>query len=363
MAHELSIRPDNSAELLLADNGAWHKLGTVVRGAFSASDAITQVIPWYPIACPLYAHTTTPSIADLWTVPARAVPHKALVRSDNGYILGVVGSNYEAIHPKSMFSFVDSMLEGSGLHYESAGAIRGGSILFISARVGQMDILNSGDITRTYLAFINSFDGSLAAQAYLTGTRIVCMNTLQMSLGNVQGTTLRFKHTKNVQFRMNAAQQLVTGVLQTQADLQAKLEALAQRKILKREKYSQILDTLFPGDSTRTENVKRDVTALWSHNDNNAFPWQHTAYALYNAVTNYVDHSRATRGEDKTTARAESAMLGSGAALKAKALESILVLTYGTEEHVFPSAGVSQTSDSGIPDSVDDFLNSLDDAD
>lgn len=358
MAHELSFK-NGQAELLLADTGAWHSLGTIVQGAFSASAAIQQVIPWTALDLALYAHALCDSpqayLAEQWGSKFFKSDSKAIFRSDTGAHIGTVGHGYEVIQPAHMFDFVDNMLEGSGFHYESVGALRGGSVLFISARVGHIDVLGSGDITRTYLAFVNSFDGSLAAQAYLTGTRIVCMNTLQMSLGNVNGSKLRFKHTKNVHNKMNAAQHLVQGVLATQEDLQRKLETLAQRKIVKREKYSAILDSLFPGDSTRTENVKRDITALWSHSDGNAFPWEHTAYALYNAVTNYVDHSRATRGDDKATARAESAILGSGAALKARALEQILVLTDGTEAHSYPSAG--------IPDSVDAFLSGIDTTD
>jgi phage/plasmid-like protein (TIGR03299 family) len=358
MAHELSFK-NNQAELLLADTGAWHRLGQIVQGAFSASDAIQQVIPWTALDLALYAHAPCDSpqaaLAEQWGSKFFKSDKVGIFRSDTGAHIGTVGASYAIIQPVHMFDFVDTMIEGSGFHYDSAGALRGGSVLFISARVGQIDVLGSGDVTRTYLAFINSFDGSLAAQAYLTGTRIVCMNTLQFSLGNVTGTTLRFKHTKNVHHKMHAAHNLVQGVLATQQDLQTKLETLAQRKIIKRERYTAILDSLFPGESTKSENIKRDITALWSHNDGNAFPWEHTAYALYNAVTNYVDHSRATRGDDRATSRAESAILGSGAALKAKALEQILVLTDGTEEHVYPSAG--------IPDSVDAFLDGLDSVD
>lgn len=357
MAHELSFKADGTAELALADTGAWHKFGTLVQGAMTAQQAMELAIAWEAMPLALYAHAPCQSpqahLADKWSSKFFKVPSQGIFRSDTGAHIGTVGTGYEVIQPQHMFDFVDSLIEGSGYHYESAGALRGGSVVFISARVGQIDVLGSGDITRTYLAFINSFDGSLVAQAYLSGTRIVCMNTLQMSLSNQQAK-LRFKHTKNVHTRMSAAQSLIANVQQTETTLKEKLETLAQRKITKKATYTAMLDSLFPGDSTKTENIKREITSLWAYNDGNAFEdWKGTGYALYNAITNYVDHSRATRGEDKAAARAESAILGSGAALKARALETILVMSDGQEES-------TSVQSAGIPDSVEAFLDGID---
>lgn len=356
MAHEMSLRKDGTGEALFADNPAWHGLGELIRGVFSAAEGMAKALPWDALDIPLFAHAPAQSphahLAEQWGSKFYRTNNKGIFRSDTGALIGTVGEHYEPIQPKTVFNYVDTLIEGSGYHYESAGALRGGSVIFVTARVGQIDVLGSGDITKTYLAFVNSFDGSLAAQVYLTGTRIVCMNTLQISLGNAQNT-LRFRHTKNVHARMDAAQALVTGVQATEADLKQKLETLAQRKVTRRATYTAILDSLFPGESTKTSNIKRDITDLWSDNDHNAFPdWQGTAYSLYNAVTRYVDHERSTRGDDKRTSRYESAILGTGAALKAKALEKILVLTDGQEESTsIPSLG--------IPDSVETFLGGI----
>ena len=114
--------------------------------------------------------------------------------------------------------------------------------------------------------------------------------------------------------------------------VEEKLTFLATRRVT-RESMEGILGQLFPKpkneegaekeSSTRRKNVLAEVLALYEHNDGNAFPEQRgTAYALLNAVINYSDHLRSSRGGNGT-GRAESAIFGSGERLKAQALEVI----------------------------------------
>jgi hypothetical protein len=111
--------------------------------------------------------------------------------------------------------------------------------------------------------------------------------------------------------------------------VEAKLNMLATRK-LSREAMGTILDRLFPQrkdsdgkplDSTRRDNILSDVLRCYESNDHNAFPEQRgTPYNLLNAITEYTDHVRSTRKDDK----GESAMFGSGNRLKMQAMEVLL---------------------------------------
>jgi hypothetical protein len=90
------------------------------------------------------------------------------------------------------------------------------------------------------------------------------------------------------------------------------------------------MDKLFPvkakedgeeaESSTRRDNVLAEILSLYESNDNNAFPEQRgTAYNLLNSITEYTDHVRQSRMD----ARAESALFGSGKALKDRAFQLI----------------------------------------
>jgi hypothetical protein len=81
--------------------------------------------------------------------------------------------------------------------------------------------------------------------------------------------------------------------------------------------------------STRRNNVLADILARYESNDGNAFPEQRgTAYNLLNAITEYTDHARSSRGGNGN-GRVESAMFGSGERLKAEALDLILETANG----------------------------------
>jgi hypothetical protein len=153
---------------------------------------------------------------------------------------------------------------------------------------------------------------------------------------------MAYKHTKNVRDRIkrdsNNAAQLMLAQQATDDRVKEILETLATRKLTK-QTYETILDDLFSdSESTRTKNIKGEVSALFRSNDNNAFPeWKGTGYALYNAVTNYVDHEktvRVTSGRSdmsENQIRFEQSIIGNGAELKMKAMERILVLSDGLE--------------------------------
>ena len=131
-------------------------------------------------------------------------------------------------------------------------------------------------------------------------------------------------------------------------DMQAKLNWLASKRVT-RESMTSIMDKLFPQketdgkkeSSTRRDNNIAEILSLYDGNSGNAFPEQRgTAYNLWNAVTEYVDHYRSTKGDQ----RAESASFGNGAKLKDDAMA--LILKEGLTMPEIVSRGVSVPAES-----------------
>ena len=87
---------------------------------------------------------------------------------------------------------------------------------------------------------------------------------------------------------------------------------------------------LVPGDSSRSMNVRRQLGRNYSMDSRQAIPsTRGTMWAAYNAVTQYVDHERPSRGhttQERDANRLNAAWLGSGAQLKAEALDKALEL-------------------------------------
>lgn len=329
MAHELTYNARTGKHEIFTVGSAWHKLSHEVTQAQNLVDAMRLgQIDWNVVKRQVYV-----SVDNIYV----SVPeHYAIVRDDNNVVLGVVGEGYEPIQNSYHMEYVNALLESNGQHFHSAGSCREGRVVFASALVGEMNILQSGDIHKTYLNFVTSHDSTLASQFYLSSVQQVCMNTIMMALSTKKSATVKVKHTKNAQDRLEQAKRLFEGQIQTQETLQKKLETLAMRKITKKS-YEAILEDLFPGDSTRTKNVRSEVTAIAAHGVNaQAFPdFRHTAYGVLCAITDYADNQRSVRvtrdGMTPDLQRAESAIFGSGFTLKEKALERILVLTDGSE--------------------------------
>ncbi len=155
-------------------------------------------------------------------------------------------------------------------------------------------------------------------------TRVVCQNTLGAALSEKTKAALTIRHTKNAQSRLVDARAALDAMGNDVVRIEDRLNFLAGRR-MNREALATIFERLFPKreeakTQTRRENIMSDVLKLYELNDGNAFPEQRgTAYALLNAVTNYTDHERSSKDDG----RAESAMFGSGDALKSKAMEVI----------------------------------------
>ena len=266
--------------------------------------------------------------------------HKAIIRTDTGRTIGIVGKGFETVQPSEAFQFVDTLIETGAAHYVSAGALGNGERMWVLARVPGADIeVTDGDTSETYLMFAQGFDGSMSLTSKLTSIRVVCQNTLAMADSDGR-FALRIRHTKSAKDRLESAKTLLSGIGQNAKSLEEKLRKLANRR-LKRDTMAAILDRVFPKNKdaeagqTRRENVLADILAKYESNDGNVFPDQRgTAYNLLNAITDYTDHDRASKANGHTAEfkRAESALFGSGALLKQKAFDVIYQLTDGTEE-------------------------------
>ncbi len=331
MAHDLNFNESLGRHAFFgAKTPAWHGLGKIVDKVLTWREAIVEAGLNYTV-----------QKRPIFDASQRALPgFMGTFRADTDGFLGIVGDRYQIVQPKDAFTFVDILLGNvDGAHYETAGALGAGERMWCMARVpgGDIDVMSMGDKHLQYLLFTTSFDGSLANTAKLVQTRVVCANTVARALGE-KGAEWRWKHTENVAGRLKAASSVVQTAIQSSKDLESALTLLA-RKQMTPEVTGGILDRLFPPTGqkqTRHDKIVMKVLELFESNDQNAFPAvRGTAYNMFNAITEYADHHRGVRvtearkGVDQNIIRAENAMFGDGAKLKASALAVITDMVKG----------------------------------
>ena len=243
--------------------------------------------------------------------------------------LAQVGKSYQPIQHTEGFELLDHLVgEIDGAHYETMGTLEFGKLVWgqidpnVSIRVGN-------DVSKSLVTFHTSHDGSKAFDIFQTGVREVCRNTFRMGSLSRLGATLRVRHTKNAQTRIEGLKAGIAEIHKVAATMEEKLVYLSQRRTTK-ESLTTIMSRLFPmtknddgveESSTRRDNILASVLARYEFNDGDVFPEQRgTLYNLFNSVVEYTDHERSS----KENGRAESAVFGSGATLKANALDLII---------------------------------------
>jgi phage/plasmid-like protein (TIGR03299 family) len=331
MSHNLNYNNGRTSFAYNSKNGLpWHSLGQAVDGAMSWKEAMEKAGLNYNVS----KRQLSICINGIW----QTVDAYGIFRDDNDCFLGAVGDKYATIQNEKAFDFVDSLLETSGAHYDTAGALGNGERIFVSATIPYSIAPNRApnDKSNCFLMFTTSHDGTLSATAKLTTVRVVCQNTLNMAMENSGFGTLKIRHTESGNDRMDKAKRIFQGVTQTVESLKTKFNLLAERKP-NREEIHCIMDKLFGKDwkeSAQKKNQIEKIACLFDNNDNGAFPEiKGSAYSLLQSVTNFVDHDRTIRRTDSTknmnesAIRTQSALFGSGDEFKSEALEIILSAT------------------------------------
>ncbi len=250
--------------------------------------------------------------------------------------LGTVGKDYEILPHAQGFSIMDALIgeQTGGAHYVTAGEMDGGAVVWGMADLGLTTRVGD-DEHKNYLLFATSHDGRTSWVLKAVNRRVICENSFYYALREETQSVFTVRHTKNAKERIVQAHQTLRSYTNDVRTAEQKLRWLAGRKVT-RESMTKILNRLFPQTSKEVEEggklvkvdfsskqrdrVLADVLERYEFNDGDAFPEQRgSAYNLFNAVTNFVDH-----GKGKAETRAESAMFGAGSKLKSEAFDTIL---------------------------------------
>src|SRR4029077_13568201 len=112
---------------------------------------------------------------------------RVLFRSDTLQPLSVVSKRYQVVQPREVLEFYRDLVEVGGFELETAGVLKEGKKLWALARTGQEAMLKGGDAVKAYLLLATACDGTLATTAQFTSVRVVCNNTLNISLSDAIG--------------------------------------------------------------------------------------------------------------------------------------------------------------------------------
>jgi len=316
MAHEVETA-------MYSRTPAWHKVGNVLEEPpETIGDALEMSgLDWEVLERDLYWADNDPDSGY-----AEVNTHKALVRSTDDKLLGVVGVKYQPLQNVEAFEFFNTVLESGQAEIEAAGSLRGGKRIWVLAKLkGATADVVKGDPVEAYLLLYNAHDGSLAVGIMFTNVRVVCANTLRAAMWDAEKgrvSNLKIRHTSGLHDSLDAVQKAINCAKQTfEFSLEAYQE-LAKKKLpidgLK-DYVREVLDV--PDDEEKMPRAWEKIVELHEAGAGTYIKGvRGTYWGAYNAMTEWLAYER---GTDECK-RLDSGWFGKSGNLNARALEVAL---------------------------------------
>lgn len=335
MAHNIDMTNGRANMAFLGSReDIWHRLGQAMeQGQSIEAWATAAGLAWHAVKVPLFANVSSLGLIDTanGSLPLRGVklPQVALVRSDNAAPLGIATDTYIPHQPAQVLEwFKDYVGVDSRFELDTAGSLKGGQIIWAQAKFnGDMQI--AGEAHKARLLMSTSFDSTAATINKATMTRVVCNNTLSAALADGGKSIVRTRH--NTKFDPAKVQAELSRIASGFDAYKVMAEAMAVATMSQTDTsqfFKAILDIPFDAErkdiSGRKMNQFDALRSAYAKTQNEGTQ-AGTQWCALNAVTRYVDHDRTTRGgSSNDEARALSNEFGSGAKLKAKAVQLLL---------------------------------------
>jgi phage/plasmid-like protein (TIGR03299 family) len=293
----------------------WHGLGVSVPHDLSPAQMLEKAgLDWTVDKIPAFAKIDGQQTNVGWS---------ALVRSSDREMLSVVSNDWNPVQNHDAFEFFHEYCAAGDMEMNTAGSLRGGQIVWALAKVKESFDLFKGDQVDSYLLFTNPHKFGQSIDVRFTPIRVVCNNTLTLSLSENVDRVVKKSHRTE----FDAAQ--VKEQLGIATHKLAKYKEMAQFLGSKRytgESLTEYFNKVFPvlvynkekGPQRKTlsKSATRALEIVGTQPGSQFAEgswWQ-----AFNAVTYMTDHEIGRSADS----RLASAWFGPNKNLKVKALES-----------------------------------------
>ena len=187
MAHMIET-VNGKAQMAYAGETPWHGLGTKVSADLSPEQMLEAAgLDWSVEKIPAYAKIAGKQVA---------IGQSALVRSMDDKILDVVSDDWNPVQNAEAFEFFNEFVAAGDMEMHTAGSLKDGQIVWGLAKVKESFELFKGDKIDSYLLFSNFHKYGFSTDVRFTPIRVVCNNTLTLSLNSKVERMVKISHRK-----------------------------------------------------------------------------------------------------------------------------------------------------------------------
>jgi phage/plasmid-like protein (TIGR03299 family) len=294
MPHEISIT-NGRAEMMYTGSTPWHGLGTALDNPVDMPTGIRAAGLDFTVAKqPLYRYHN----GEYQQVKDRYM----VVREDTNAEFGVVSGQYEILQNIDAFDGLEEILGRGHSIYETAGALRGGKVVWIMAKLPETVEAVLNDPIEKYILLSTSHDASQSLEISTTPIRVVCANTLRFALRNAQ-YRVRVRHTASIKDRAVEVRRALNLSEAYFALMMEGIERLAQIPMRDSHvvEYAKAVLNVNPekdGNRLTTEAIDRFVELYYAGRGQDIPGVRGTAYAGFNAATEYLDNFARVKTDD-----------------------------------------------------------------
>ncbi len=310
MAHELEMVGDKA---LMAYTGdvPWHGLGTKVPADLTPEQMLDAAgLNWEVEKIPAFA-----DINGIQT----PIGQSALVRKSDHKMLDVVSDDWNPVQNQIAFEFFDEYVRAGDMEMNTAGSLKDGQIVWGLAKIKESFELFGGDQIDAYLLFSNFHKYGFSTDVRFTPIRVVCNNTLTLSLNSKVERMVKISHRK--QFNPGNVKEML-GIATDKLTKYKEMAAFLGSKKAKGEDIVEYFCRVFPvsgANENKTKEISKNAQIAIDilHTQPGAEYAQGTWWQTFNSVTYLTDHLAGRSVDSRLT----SSWYGSNKNLKTKALE------------------------------------------
>tara|TARA_B100001248_G_scaffold99511_1_gene73939 strand:- start:1023 stop:1979 length:957 start_codon:yes stop_codon:yes gene_type:complete len=309
----------NVETMAYAGEVPWHGLGVSVSNDLTPQQMMKKAgLDW-----------TVEQIDSYVQVGDKRVPTgmKALVRSSDNKVLTNIGQVWNPVQNEDAFNFFSEYVMKGDMEMHTAGSLKGGQLVWALAKVKESFDLFGGDTVESYLLFSNPHKYGFSIDVRFTPIRVVCNNTLSLSLEAKAERSVKVGH--RTEFNADEVKKAL-GIASAKLSQYKEMAEFLGSKRYNIDNLIEYYNTVFPRTADkRVQNQELSVETL-SKNAKAAFdaielqPGARYAegswWQAFNSVTYVTDHVQGRNADN----RLYSSWFGGNQVRKRDALKTAL---------------------------------------
>lgn len=290
MAHEVET-------MMYVGERPWHGLGKALENAPTIEEGIKEAgLDWE-----VKLNTMSTRVGGEYV----KIPNKkAVIRSSDNSVLGIVGDNYKPVQNIEAFNFFQPFLDNDMATLETAGSLLNGKRVFVLAKLKSDNmVIQKDDEVEKYILLSNSHDGSQALRVGFVPIRVVCQNTLNFAENHKASQLIRVRHQGDIIQTLDELRETMDLVNKQFIATEEQYQYLATKQVNVNDLHKYVKEVFTRKQKQELENIVTDYEEkeeiekfrkrLMSRVEE-VFEMEpaKNAWTMYNAVNYYFNHDK-----------------------------------------------------------------------